>query len=109
MARHQVKGPALWQVSILTTPEAEEALALSMQQIFNQFPSIYASSGTSISTTTIYDSKPLSSARRSKLRKELRKIEACGLNVRPGTILTRRVRREDWSESWKKYFRTIEI
>jgi len=43
------------------------------------------------------------------LRDGLRMIESCGLKVQPGRIFARKVRRQDWSESWKKYFKTVEI
>jgi ribosomal protein L11 methyltransferase len=33
----------------------------------------------------------------------------CGLNIGPGEISMGKIPREDWAESWKKYFKTIEI
>jgi len=43
------------------------------------------------------------------LRSGLEQIQACGLNIRPGKIITRKVRREDWAESWKKHFKPLKI
>lgn len=109
MARQQVNTRPLWQTSIRTTQEAEEAVVVLMERVFGQSSSAYTSAETKATTTTIYDSKPLSATRREELRAGLRKIEACGLSVSPGRILTRKLRHENWSESWKKNFRAIEI
>src|SRR5687767_15761919 len=92
MARQQVNTRPLWQTSIRTTQEAEEAVVVLMERVFGQSPSAYTSAETKATTTTIYDSKPLSGTRRKELREGLRKIEACGLSVRPGRILTRKLR-----------------
>lgn len=109
MARQQVTARQLWQTCIVTTAEAEEAVVALMERTFGQSPSAYTHAGTKITTTSIYEGKPLSAARRKDLLRGLQEIEACGLSVRPGTIRARKVPSEDWSESWKKHFPAIEI
>ena len=39
----------------------------------------------------------------------LKRTKACGLDIGPGTISMRRVRREDWAESWKRHFKPLQI
>ncbi len=43
------------------------------------------------------------------LRIGLARIKSCGLNIGSGKISIRKVRREDWAESWKRHFKPIEI
>lgn len=46
---------------------------------------------------------------RAALIAGLKTIKAIGLNIGSGKIRVRRVKREDWAESWKKHFQPIEI
>ena len=39
----------------------------------------------------------------------MKRIKNCGLNIGAGKIITARLRREDWSKSWKRHFKAIEI
>jgi len=43
------------------------------------------------------------------LRRALGQIKSYGLNTGTGRISIKRMRREDWAESWKRHFRPIEI
>ena len=48
-------------------------------------------------------------AARGKVSAGLKQIKGCGLDIGSGKINTARVRREDWSESWKRHFKPIEV
>ncbi len=39
----------------------------------------------------------------------LRGIAACGLDIGTGKIEVKRVKREDWAESWKRHFKPIRV
>lgn len=111
MARSRVKKPSLWQISVLTSVEAEEAVAALLERLFAQTASIYKNEETQAVTVTVYSSNEAEKAfsKREALAAGLNYIGDCGLDVAPAKINISRVRREDWSESWKKYFKTIQI
>ena len=46
---------------------------------------------------------------REEISAGLKRIKSCGLNIGSGKIKIAKVRREDWSESWKRHFKAIEI
>lgn len=106
------RGP-LSRISVSTTAEAEEAVTELMQNHFGQAPSSYTDIETGIVTVTVYLSKSPSKHRQvldtTALKIALRDIKHCGLKIGPGKISVRRVRREDWAESWKRHFKPIEI
>jgi ribosomal protein L11 methyltransferase len=51
----------------------------------------------------------LSSEVREEILTGLRRIKNCGLKIGAGKIKVAKVRREDWAESWKRHFQSIEI
>jgi len=50
-----------------------------------------------------------SATRRKEIAAGLARLTACGLPVGAGKIEIARVKREDWSESWKRHFHPLEI
>mgnify|MGYP001563424608 FL=1 len=101
----------LWQVSVVTAAEAEEAVAALLERVFGHPPSVYAHLESKISTATVYSTKPAAwlRAKKGEVTAGLQIISDCGLRIEPGQISLKPVLREDWTESWKKYFKTIEI
>lgn len=101
----------LWQVSVVTAAEAEEAVAALLERVFGQPTSVYAHLESKISVATVYSAKPAAwlRAKKREVTAGLQIIADCGLRIEPGQISLKPVPREDWTESWKKYFKTIEI
>lgn len=101
----------LWQVSVTTSREAEEATAALLERLFGQPASVYAPDEQDSSVATVYSSQPVAQiqAKREALDAGLQFVASCGLEVGPAKILIRKVPREDWTTSWKKYFKTIEV
>ena len=97
----------LWQISVRTSVEAEEAIAALFERLFARSPSIYIDAETQATDVSIFC--PQRPKRAAQLRSGLEQIQAFGLNISPGKIITRKVRREDWAESWKKHFKPLEI
>lgn len=112
------RGP-LWRISVETTSEAEEAVTELLQEFLGQPASSYTDAETGGVTVMAYLSgfRGLIKKRRragafqnaDALRRRLRQITTCGLNIGTGKISIRKVRREDWAESWKRHFKPIEI
>jgi ribosomal protein L11 methyltransferase len=101
----------VWQVSISTTAQAEEAVACLLERNFQNPASIFCDQATGARTVTIYPPrlpKPLK-ALRAHLRATLGQLQDCGLDAGPAKITINRLPRQDWAESWKRHFNPIEV
>jgi ribosomal protein L11 methyltransferase len=107
----QTKSESLWRVSVITTPEAEDAVSELLGTVPGQPVSSYFNLETGLSTVTAYcRRKPAWPAEwRAKIRVGLDQIKNCGLKIGPGKVTIAKMRREDWAESWKRHFKPIEI
>ncbi len=105
-----MKAP-LWQISLTTSVEAEEAVAVFLEDFFRQPPSVFLDAARPTAIVSVYCTKPpLSEPElRARLRTALLKIRNSGLNIGSGSIRIRRVAPENWKESWKKHFKPFEI
>ncbi|MEN9674968.1 MAG: hypothetical protein RIS76_864 [Verrucomicrobiota bacterium] len=101
----------LRQISITVKPEAEEEVAALLHEEFGQSASSHTDLATGLCTVSVYWGLPAGevTATRGLLREGLRDLAAGGLDVSPGRIGIRKVPARDWSESWKRHFRPIEI
>ncbi len=101
----------LTQVSIATSREAEEAVAELLLRIFQQTPSTYFDNETGETTVSTYLEKTAAwnAGARAEIQSGLRTLTECGIETAPGEITVRKVRREDWAESWKRHFKPLEI
>jgi ribosomal protein L11 methyltransferase len=101
----------LRQISLTTNAAAEDAVAALLEREFGQTPSIYADMATGLSTVSVYWALPDAEVAETKaiLREGLVDTEDNGVEVAPGRIAIRRVKARDWSESWKRHFKPIEI
>ena len=111
MARRDIKQAALWQIGVVTSLEAEAAVMELLGRVFNLPTAAYTNEETKVTTISVYCPKRAewTPGRRTALTTGLKIINASGLNAGAGKILARRVAREDWSESWKRHFKPIEI
>src|ERR1044071_1493384 len=105
------KVKPLCEVTVVTSGEAEDAVAELLQRIFKETASIYSNRDKEVSAVTVYVDRPIGELRalEPKLRAGFKEIEMYGVDTAPGDILIAKVKREDWAESWKKYFKTIRI
>ena len=106
-----MKRSVLWRVSVTTAPEAEDAVTQLLENAFGQPVSSYTSAETGIAAVSVYVStRPdWSQARQKELALGLRRIAMTGLKLGPGQISLKRIRNEDWAESWKLHFRPVVI
>ena len=122
---------SLWRVSVVTTPEAEDAVSELLGAVLGRPASSYFNLETGVSTVTVYlqqkfmnlgapascgrvSSMPVGRRRsQEQVRREildgLKRIANCGLKTGSGKVTLAKVRREDWAESWKRHFKPIEI
>lgn len=111
MARSPIKSKPLWRLSVATTLEAEDAVAELLGAVFGQPASSYFNIETQTGSVSVFDLQKIIVARaiRAEISAGLKRIENCGLNLGSGKIVTAKVRREDWAESWKRHFKAMEI
>lgn len=105
-----MKKKSLWKISIVTRPDAEDAVSEFLETLLRESAVSYTDVETGATTVTSYlSTKPDWRRVRPELLRGLANIKRCGLNVGAGKIACQKVRREDWAESWKRHFKTIEI
>jgi ribosomal protein L11 methyltransferase len=101
----------VWQISIATTMEAEDAVAELFGGLFGQPASSHFNVETQVSVVSVFGPQKaiLARAARKTISAGLKRIKSCGLNIGSSKLKTAKVRREDWAESWKRHFKPIEI
>jgi ribosomal protein L11 methyltransferase len=103
--------PRLWQVSICTTPEGEEAVAALLERIFGEPPAVYRSARTGQAVVTVYPEElpAPQHAVRGRLGAALDVMRGLRLDLGAASFSIKRLRRENWAESWKRHFHPIEV
>ena len=106
-----MKRSALWRISIAIVPEAEEAVAALLEDIFSQPAVLYTNTETGATSATVFCQKPsaLSPAKRGQLVSGLQRVKEGGVNIGLGKICVARIRPQDWAESWKRHFKPITV
>jgi len=101
----------VWQISISTSAEAEDAVACLLERQFRKTVSVYCDEATGARRVAVYPGRLTETAggARASLRVELRRLKVCGLDVSPAKISVKLLPRENWAESWKRHFKPIEI
>lgn len=91
---------------MLTTPEAEDAVAELLQRMLGEPASSYTDAETGQTVVSVYlASRP----RQREVALGLKGIEASGLNIGRGRISLGVMRRADWAEAWKRHFKPLVI
>jgi ribosomal protein L11 methyltransferase len=106
-----MKREPLWQISVVVALEAEDAVVELLGRIFGRPAAVYTNEENKITEASVYCQRRAewTPRKRAALVDGLKTIAASGLNAGAGKIIARRVAREDWSESWKRHFKPIEI
>jgi ribosomal protein L11 methyltransferase len=106
-----MRTKTLLQVAVVTSLEAEEAVVELLARVFRRAAAVYTDEETKITIASIYCERRAewTPARRAALQAGLKAMRAGGLDIGAGKIQARAVAKEDWSESWKRHFRPIEI
>jgi ribosomal protein L11 methyltransferase len=103
--------PRLWQVSIRTTSEGEEAIACLLERTFCQTPSVYRSAKTGEVVVTVYPAGLPAPQRvlRASLQEALGGLREWQLDLGQARLAIKPLPRENWAESWKRHFQPIDI
>jgi ribosomal protein L11 methyltransferase len=103
-----VKSKPFWKLSVVTVPEADEAVAALCEHVFRQPAVSYTNVETGTVTVSVYLAERPREYR-AACREGLARIRHCGLKTGTGTVVVRKLNRRDWAESWKRHFPPIEI
>jgi ribosomal protein L11 methyltransferase len=101
----------LWQVTIRTTAEAEEAAIEALASEFGVPASCYTDSETRVAlVSTFLETKPPRiGAALAMLRARLLVAKEAGLSIGEGTVTVRKLKRQNWAEAWKRHFQAMSI
>jgi len=101
----------LRSISITTTLSAEDAVGVLLEREQGQTPSSYADAVTRLSTVSVYgevETRDVAGIKR-RLRAGLAALAAEGIDLGPATIRVRQVPARDWSESWTRHFKPLDL
>ena len=106
-----MKTGALTQIAVAISAEAEEAVTALLKHLFHQPPSTYTDLETKSIVASVFcqNNSDWLPVQRARLVAGLKDIQNCGLEIGPGKITAKKLRRQDWAESWKRHFKPIEI
>ncbi len=107
MSKASSRG-SLWKISVRITPEAEDAVAEMLARLFGQPASIYADLEKQTTVASVFLPR-FGPANRTAIRQALRGLAEAGLSIGAARLFARRIRRENWAESWKRHFKPLEI
>lgn len=109
MARSVTKTPDLNCVSVFTTVEAEEAVAALLERSFGETPSIWSNAELNVAVVSVYlkTSRSRLTSTKTTLRREVLALQAYELNPGEARVSVRKVRAQDWAESWKRHFKPM--
>jgi len=101
----------LRSISITTSLSAEDAVGVLLELEQGQTPSSYADALTRLSTVSVYgeiETRDVAGIKR-RLREGLQALAADGIDIAPARIQVKKVPARDWSESWKRHFKPLDL
>jgi ribosomal protein L11 methyltransferase len=103
--------PRLWQVSIRTSAQSEEAVGDLLEGTFGLSPSVYRSEKTGGIIVSVYPEELPGPQRalRCLLEDALDGMRRLRLDLGEARLAIKTLRRENWAQSWKRHFKPIEV
>lgn len=101
----------LRSISITTSLSAEDAVGVLLELEQGQTPSSYADALTRLSTVSVYgeiETRDVAGIKR-RLREGIQALADDGIDVAPARIHVKKVLARDWSESWKRHFKPLDL
>ena len=102
---------AFRQVTLATTLEAEAAVGELLHAVFGIAPSVFTHPELRVPVVSVYldEKKSVTPAQRQAVAEGMEWIAECGLTIGDWKLEVKRLRREDWVDSWKRHFQPIRI
>jgi len=101
----------LRSISITTSLSAEDAVGVLLELEREQTPSSYTDALTRLSTVSVYgeiETQDVAGIKR-RLREGLQALADDGIDIVPARIQVKKVPARDWSESWKRHFKPLDL
>jgi len=101
----------LRSISITTSLSAEDAVGVLLELERGQTPSSFADAVTRLATVSVYGeiaTRDVAGIKR-RLREGLQALAADGIDIAPARIQVKKVPARDWSESWKRHFKPLDL
>ena len=102
----------LTHISIITTPEAEEAICEMMESVYQQPPSTFRKENSDKVCVSVYvpnlSAEEIASTTKL-VQLFLQRIEQAGLKYGNGVLKIQQLPDSDWAESWKEHFPPLSI
>lgn len=104
-------SPPLWQICLHTTADAEDAAIEALTSEFGAPASGYTDFETGAVLVSAYlATKPAGFPNRARaVRARMFAAKAAGLRIGEARLTLRRLKRENWAESWKRHFKPLSI
>lgn len=101
----------IFQLSISIHAEAEDAVVVIFDDLFGETASVYSDADTGKTTASIFlaNRSRWNRSTKEQLQRRLQLLRDAGINPGPAKIQFKKLRRQDWAESWKKHFKPIQI
>ena len=102
---------AFRQVALATTLEAEPAVRELLHAVFGIAPSVFTRPELRVPVVSVYldEEKSITADQRHAVSEGMARIAECGLTIGDWKLEVKRLRREDWVDSWKRHFQPIRI
>lgn len=100
---------SLWQIEVTCPSSGEDAVSALLENLFKARTSIYSGAETTKSVITVFTEKKPSLTATRDLNRRIAALAEYGMDLGAAKISIRKVRKEDWAESWKKYFHVLDI
>ena len=105
-----MKRQELWSVSVTTSPEVQDGVMELFERAFNQSATSYTNLAKGVTTVSTYLlQKPNWRAPALVAFRKALELLAPRPKAGPARVLVKRVRWEDWAESWKRHFKPLAI
>ena len=104
------ENESIISVCVNTSPFAEDLVSALLESVFKSTPSVWSDLDTNKSKVTVYlEREDITKIEEELIRQGINAIDESGFDVGEGVWEISPVKREDWSQSWKRHFHPIEV
>lgn len=104
------ENESIISVCVNTSPFAEDLVSALLESVFKSTPSVWSDLDANKSKVSVYlEREDITKIEEELIRQGINAIDDSGFDVGEGVWEITPVKREDWSQSWKRHFHPIEV
>ena len=104
------ENESIISVCVNTSPFAEDLVSALLESVFESAPSVWSDLDANKSKVTVYlEREDITKIEEELIRQGINAIDESGFDVGEGVWEIKPVKREDWSQSWKRHFHPIDV